>query len=448
MWEVLERLMASTYMPHGHCYLWEPGLVWLHVVADTVIGIAYVSISVTLVYLVRKIRVPFHWVFLAFGAFIFACGGTHVMEVWNVWEARYWLAGAVKGVTAVASIATAAWLFPLFPKVEDLARSTRLAEERRMELETAHQELERLYSRVTELDELKTHFFANISHELRTPLELILGPIDRLLTAPDLPSEFRQPLQLVKRNARTLLKHVNDLLDLSKLEAGKMVLHKEDIDLAALLRRTASNFKGVAEQRQTTFTVEVTDSVPLRADVEKITRVLLNLLSNSFKFTPFGGVIRCKVWPENEQAVVTVEDSGPGIPTSLREVIFERFRQAEAGPSRAHGGTGLGLAIAKEFVELHGGRIFAGESPLGGALFQMELPAAKEETIDHITEVPERSGDLAQQLVEEIAPEAAVADTFTEDERQPARGERPLVLVVEDNRDMSDSSGSCCRNTW
>lgn len=116
--ELLRQFFSSDgFMPHGYCYLWNPGLVWLHVISDTLIAIAYLSIPFTLIYFVRKSRdLPFHWMFLCFGTFIVACGATHVMEVWNLWHADYWLAGLVKGVTALASISTALLLIPLVPK--------------------------------------------------------------------------------------------------------------------------------------------------------------------------------------------------------------------------------------------------------------------------------------------------------------------------------------------
>src|SRR5262249_35211165 len=115
----LEHLLtADGFMPHGHCYLWNPGLVWLHVTSDSLIAAAYVAISGMLVYLVRRARrsIPFEWVFLAFGLFIVACGGTHMMEVWTLWTPVYWLSGLVKAITAFASVGTALLLPPLIPK--------------------------------------------------------------------------------------------------------------------------------------------------------------------------------------------------------------------------------------------------------------------------------------------------------------------------------------------
>jgi PAS domain S-box-containing protein len=129
--ELLNRLFSSDgFMPHGYCYLWNPGLVWLHLISDVLIAVAYLSIPLTLFYFVRRRRdLPFHWMFLCFGAFIVSCGATHAMEVWNLWHANYWLAGIVKGVTAVASVSTALLLIPLVPTAlalpspDDLRRS-------------------------------------------------------------------------------------------------------------------------------------------------------------------------------------------------------------------------------------------------------------------------------------------------------------------------------------
>ncbi|MBW4577108.1 MAG: response regulator [Aphanothece sp. CMT-3BRIN-NPC111] len=400
-------LVANGFIPHGHCYLWKPELVWLHLTSDTLIGLAYVSISSTLAYLVYKSRqdIPFHWMFLGFGTFIVACGATHFMEVWTVWTPTYWLAGQIKLLTAVASVTTAVMLPQLVPQALSLVEAAKASEERKLHLETANQELETVYQKLKELDEIKTQFFANVSHELRTPLALILGPAEKLLRADALTEAQRQDLKVVNRNAKTLLKHVNDLLDISKLEAGKMQANYAEVDLAQLVRLTASHFETLAHDRQISFLVDTPESVPAQLDPDKLQRICLNLLSNAFKFTPAGGSVRCILAKEQrcrgageaevqgsrgaeetsntnlpsatlplERAIITVQDSGFGVPPTLREVIFEPFRQGEETATRRFGGTGLGLAIVKEFVDLHGGTITVSDAPEGGALFAIELP--------------------------------------------------------------------------
>ncbi|MCA1991819.1 MAG: response regulator [Coleofasciculus sp. S288] len=452
---VLKNLLAENgFIPHGHCYLWKPGLVWLHAASDSLIALAYVAISATLAYLVQKTRqeIPFHWMFLAFGSFIVACGSTHFMDVWTLWRPNYWLAGGLKLITAVASVTTAFALPPLVPKALTLVQEAKLSEERRLHLETANQELKMLYGKLKELDHLKTQFFANVSHELRTPLALILGPTEKLLTQGGLNEEQHHDLEVIDRNARLLLKQVNDLLDVSKLEAGKMDINYAEVDLAQLIRLTAANFDGLAQERQITFDVETPESVSAQVDAQKVQRVLLNLLSNAFKFTPQGGSIHCVLSihvnstdqssdaaPSEEdyrveRAAIAIQDSGPGVPPQLRETIFDRFSQGEGGATRRFGGTGLGLAIVKEFVELHGGTIRVSDAPSGGASFTVELPLVAPPDVT----VSKTGGDksdtevIALPLLEELRLSTQMVGTTQEQETG-----KPLVLVIEDNPEMN-----------
>jgi len=436
----------SEGFSHGNCYLWEPNLLWLHVLSDTAIGIAYVVISGTLAYLVYRARrdIPFHWMFLAFGVFIIACAGTHFMGVVTVWLPAYWAAGGVKLITAAASVATAIVLPPVVPQVITLLRTAKLSEERKEQLERAHQELETLYAKRQELDQLKSQFFANVSHELRTPLALILGPTQNLLASGGLDEKQSRDLETVQRNAHVLLKHVNDLLDVSKLEAGKMGVHYGEIDLANLVRLTAANFESLAHERQIAFEVATPAALPAQADQEKIQRVVINLLSNAFKFTPNGGAVHCalrRIGNNNENdapqhAVLEVRDSGPGVAEEVRENIFDRFHQGDAGTTRRFGGTGLGLSITKEFVELHGGHVTVGSAPEGGAAFTLELPLlAPLGTMMHDApgNAPAAEVEIARQALAQLQP-----DERQEDGAGPATGSTPaLVLVVEDNADMN-----------
>jgi signal transduction histidine kinase len=432
---LMDVFAGSWFMPHGHCYLWKPGLVWLHAVSDTLIGGAYVLISFVLYALVRRIRLPFSTMVVAFGAFIGACGLTHFMEVWNIWNSAYWLAGWVKAVTAFASVLTGAYLFQARPTIVAVTDAARVSEQRRVELETKNRELETLYARLREADELKTQFFANVSHELRTPLSLILGPMERLLSSEDTSAEQRRELEVVERNARLLLRHVNALLDVSKLEAGAMRPVYAEVDLAALVRLGAANFDGLARERGITLDVEVPGTVLAQADAEKLERVLLNLLSNAFKFTPAGGRVRCALEERDGRARIVVEDTGPGVPVDMREAIFERFRQVEAGINRQFGGTGLGLAIARDFVRLHEGTVRAEEAPGGGARFVVDLPLrAPEGTVVR----PEPAVGR-----ETLAAEASVAaeELRAQAPREPAPialapANAPSVLVVEDTPDL------------
>ncbi|GAC1605376.1 MAG: hypothetical protein NVS4B10_18860 [Myxococcales bacterium] len=365
--------LSDGFLPHGHCYLWNQGLVFLHVVSDLLIGFAFLSIALTLQVLVRRVQLPFSPVILAVGILFGACGATHFLEVITLWYPIYWISGAVKAITAGASVATGLLLIPVIPKAVEVARSAKLAEERRLQLEVKNLELETLYSRVKQAEELKMRFFSGVSHELRTPLTLILGPLDHLRSSA-LTAEQRHDVEVAAGNAKLLLGHVNELLELARLDAGKVQLAWSDGDLAALLRLSLGHFNAPAGDARLRIIVDAPEHVPAQLDDEKVQRIVFNVLSNAFRFTPDGGLVRCVLTSETDHAVLSIEDSGPGIPEGDREAIFERFRQSAAAPARQHRGTGLGLAIARDFAALHGGNIRAGEAPGGGASFRIELP--------------------------------------------------------------------------
>jgi signal transduction histidine kinase len=453
MLEFLKSLFSGDpFMPHIHCFLQNRELTFLHVASDGLIGISYVAISATLAYLVYRMRreVPFHSMFLAFGVFIIACGMTHFMEIWTLWTPAYWLSGGVKAVTAAASVITAIALPPLIPVAMKMIENAGLAEKRRAELEEAHRELaeahgelEHLYARLKEFDELKTRFFANVSHELRTPLTLIIGPTNRLLASPGLTEEDRQSLETIRRNAQVLVRHVNDLLDIAKMESGEMQPRYAEVDLGYLVRMTAANFESLAQDRQIELDVTAADPVPAEVDPEKLQRILVNLLSNALKFTPEAGVVRLSLEVRTQaggrrRAVIQVRDSGPGVPPEFRERIFERFGQVDGGATRRYEGTGLGLAIVKDFVALHGGTVRVDDAPEGGARFIVELPIAAPAGATVQSSLP-----AAPELAPVVLPERPSQPAG---EPEPARSapraaaaaeSRPTVLVVEDHPDLN-----------
>src|ERR1051326_5048421 len=267
--------------PHGFCYLWNSTLVMLHAGSDMLIGVSYVVMSATLVYVVSKAYrdLPFHWVFVAFGLFIIACGFTHFLEVWTLWHAMYWLSGIVKLFTALISVATAIVLPFLVPKVQLLIAETKVSSQRKKELEQAHRELEVTYEKIKELDQIKTDFFANVSHELRTPLTLILGSVMSL------PKEQQNDsTKVIERNARTLLDYVNDLLEIARLEAGRMELHYKRVDGVVLLKYCLSLFTASLQERHIALTLDVPETLMIEVDAEKIQRVFVNLFSNALKY--------------------------------------------------------------------------------------------------------------------------------------------------------------------
>jgi signal transduction histidine kinase len=447
MFALLQHGSHTGFMPHGMCYLWTPSLLWMHVISDSLIGLAYFAIPPTLVALVVRARrevpegaeymkrgLPHEWMFLAFGLFIIACGTTHFVAVWNVWNAHYWMAGGVKIATAVASVATAATLPPLIPRALRLIRDAREGAVRQTRLESANRELASLNERLREMDELKTRLFANVSHELRTPLALIAGPVSRWLDA-EPEGEARDDLALILRNARLLEKRVDDLLDLARSDAGQATLDARPVDTAEVLRLTAARFESLAAQRGIRIESRIPVSLPARLDPDRMERIADNLLSNAMKFTPEGGRVRVVLEREGEVLRFVVEDSGVGIPPGQRARVFERFSQLDASSTRVRGGSGLGLAIVREFARMHGGDVTVGDTDLGGAGFTVTIPHR----------LPEGEVDVgwrpAETTTAELAAEAGLPSrreaAAESADAAPAAAGKPVVLVVEDNADMN-----------
>lgn len=293
------------------------------------------------------------------------------------------------------------------------------------------QEVAEANRKLRETDQIKTNFFANVSHELRTPLTLILGPVTKLLASGGLQEEQAHDLEIVRRNAQLLLKQVNDLLDIAKLDAGKLELNYTRIDAVQAMRLLASHFEPLAKDRDIDFSIQAAASFFIEADANKLQRILLNLLSNAFKFTPSGGQIKLVLEKAENTALFQVIDSGPGIPKAFRKTIFERFRQMEGSSRRIAGGTGLGLSIVKEFVELHHGSIRVDDNPQGGSHFTASLPIKAPEGTKVAQE--EIDADTSSAYLSELSNQIATS-RHTNTHTQTAA----LVLIVEDNADMRE----------
>jgi signal transduction histidine kinase/CheY-like chemotaxis protein len=225
----------------------------------------------------------------------------------------------------------------------------------------------------------KEQFVANVSHELRTPLNMIIGFCEMIMQAPETYGEHIPPtlladLDVVLRNSQHLSGLIDDVLDLSQLEARQMALTRERVSLAEIVQAAAVAVRPLFESKRLTLTIDVPQGLPLvYCDCTRIREVVLNLLSNAGRFTERGGV-EVRVWQEGREIVVAVADTGPGIAEGERERLFRPFQQLDSTLRRRFGGTGLGLAISKQFVELHGGRMWL-ESELGrGTTVYFRLP--------------------------------------------------------------------------
>ncbi len=261
----------------------------------------------------------------------------------------------------------------------EVRRAAQRLETQNAKLEEQHQELTRLNAELDQAGKLRDQFLANVSHELRTPLNSVIGFSDLLLTmaSPDSPltDTQRDYLETIARNGRHLLDFINELLDLSKIAAGRMQLTLEPLALDALLREVADTVRAQLEARKHKLAIEpLRDTVIVTADRGRLRQVLLNLLSNAIKFTTDGGRITLSAQLAGDRVRVAVSDSGIGIAPDDQQKLFREFVQLDGSASRRYEGTGLGLALSKRLVELHGGAIGV-ESQLGkGSTFWFTVP--------------------------------------------------------------------------
>lgn len=230
------------------------------------------------------------------------------------------------------------------------------------------------------IEQLKDEFVSTVSHELRTPLTSIAGSLGLLAggAAGPLPEKAARLIQIAQANSQRLVRLINDILDIEKIESGKLRLEMAPLDLRDVAGKAVESVRGYADQLGVTLTLAEGEPAPVRGDADRLIQVVTNLLSNASKFSPRGGEVRVTVDPETRLARLSVIDRGPGIPDSFRSRIFSKFAQADGSDTRAKGGTGLGLAIAREIAERHGGRLWFESAEGEGATFYLDLPLSAE----------------------------------------------------------------------
>ena len=242
------------------------------------------------------------------------------------------------------------------------ARLFREIEEKGRELESANQH--------------KSEFLANMSHELRTPLNAILGYTELILDSiyGDVPEKIQEVLERLEKNGRHLLNLINDVLDLSKIEAGQLTLSLNEYSMGDVIQTVSTSVEALAAEKDLDLKVEVSKDLSIgKGDEQRIAQVILNLVGNAIKFTDEGEV-KIEVTVSNETFLVSVHDTGPGVTEADQQKIFDEFQQADGSSTRKKGGTGLGLSISKKIIDMHGGRIWV-ESTLGkGSTFRFTLP--------------------------------------------------------------------------
>jgi signal transduction histidine kinase/DNA-binding response OmpR family regulator len=295
-------------------------------------------------------------------------------------------------------------------------------------------------AKVIELDVIKSRFFANISHEFRTPLTLMLGPLKQMEESNLDEKQQKKYISMMSRNGERLLQLINQLLDLSKLESGKMELQVVKTDITGFLKTIAASFESLAEQNQVNYHIHFPEeNIIAFADRDKLEKIVVNLLSNAFRFTPVNGTVSFSVENDDKRLRFTVQDNGVGMPKEQLSRIFDRFHQV-AG---TEGGTGIGLSLAKELLQLHKGQVSVQSDTGKGSSFKISIPVAAE-----FYSPAEISGSANTQKVvpvnhvqasypvEEITEEIVQDDSF------------PLVLIVEDNPDLQQYISDTLRHQF
>lgn len=303
-------------------------------------------------------------------------------------------------------------------------------------------ELAEANEKLRDLDRVKTDFFANISHELRTPLTLILSPVERALAGTHLETET---LEMMRRNGENLLSLINDLLEVSRITAGRMTLKVTETDICEFVKQCCGEMESAAKIKGIELECSTCGShINAFYDMEAFSHVLSNLFSNSFKFTENGGRIGVSVFKTDDSALISFSDTGCGIPEDKLQTIFNRFTQADTGTARRYEGTGIGLSIIKDLVELHGGTVsvqsrFIDEYPEDhGTVFTVKIPSGKshlegrtdiifsEKPLHHVILPHVRGIDAAY----------GVSSTAGGSINTSSESDLPVILVVEDNSDL------------
>ncbi len=319
----------------------------------------------------------------------------------------------------------------------------------------AYQEERRRAEALAEIDRAKTTFFSNISHEFRTPLTLMLGPLEEALRGPaDQSGHVRENLTLIHRNGLRLLRLVNMLLDFARIEAGRVQASYEPVELANFTAELASEFRSATDKAGLQLRVDCPPlGEPVWVDREMWEKIVLNLLSNAIKFTLRGGIV-VRLRRENDMAVLSVADTGIGIPAHELPMIFNRFHRVEGAEGRTHEGSGIGLALVQELSKLHGGMVTVDSVAGAGTTFRITIPFGSGHLPADRLRAERRQVSTAlgaQPYVEEalrwvsggspvsrtegaIEPELLYGSVVDPN----GEGERPTVLLADDNADIRE----------
>jgi len=322
----------------------------------------------------------------------------------------------------------------------------------RFELDKSGKALEESHQKLVELDQTKSRFFANISHELRTPLTLLLAPLETLMQkfSHSFDSDTREVLTTMHSNSMRLLKLINDLLDLVRLESGRLEVKHDSLDVHDFVKGLTSAARQVADDKRLRLETIVDPALgTVIADRDKLEKIVLNLVFNALKFTPAGGRVELKAEKKENAFVITVSDTGMGISEKNLPFVFDRFWQADGSSKRKYQGVGIGLALVKELTEVQGGKVSVQSIEGQGTTFTVQLPYEKGEPV--AKPAPAHAGDSDDSESRTVSSEEWLANLYRRAELFPAmtplqetlkpaeishNGRLPKALVADDEPDM------------
>jgi signal transduction histidine kinase len=383
---LIERLFsADGFMPHGMCYMWNPAVIYLHVISDAIIALAYYSIPVTLVYFVRKRKdLAFDWMFLCFAAFIVACGTTHLMEILNIWHPTYWLSGVIKAITAALSIVTAILLVRMVPPAlalpspeqlrksnEALQREIRDREVASAKVVALNQELQFQASKLEAANTELEAFAYSVSHDLRAPLRHIDGYMNLLREENPQPGKSGERYMTVIADAA---KHMGMLIDnlLAFSRMGRSDMTRSWVDCATLVEETRQALLPDTQNRNIEWQIGPLPRVYVDGVLFK--QVWMNLLENAIKYTRQRDkaeiAVGCR--EEKNEWEFFIRDNGAGFDMQYADKLFGIFQRLHF--KEEFEGTGIGLANVRRIIARHGGRTWAQGAVNQGATFYFTLP--------------------------------------------------------------------------
>ncbi|RDH82301.1 MAG: hypothetical protein DIZ80_08350 [endosymbiont of Galathealinum brachiosum] len=302
--------------------------------------------------------------------------------------------------------------------------------------------------KLIEMDQIRSRFLANVSHEFRTPLALTIGPLEDALEGRfgEFDKILNKQLQVILRNSRRLLRLVNQLLDISKVEAGEMKVNLQNIDINHFIREISLAFTPYAERKNIGFTTDLGNHpINIKFDPDKIEKVINNLLSNAVKFTPDNGRVRLTLKENNEGIEITLRDSGPGIAKKDISHIFDRFYQVDGSSTREHEGTGIGLSLVKELIELHQGTTEVTSETGFGSEFKITLPF----NTGHSTSSHNPNDDTYNLDIEMASMDIeSMTDIKANANLDKKLKDTYSILIVDDNKDIRDYLNSCLKSQY